>query len=105
MDAARIARMKPGAILINCARGELVDDAALLQALESGHLSGAGLDVYAVEPPRDNPLLKSDRVVLTPHLAGATSNNFTNVVERAVKNAIACLAGQPLPAADLVSAK
>lgn len=72
IDAERIARMKKGARLINCARGGLVDEAALVEALEAGHLAGAALDVFAQEPPKDSPLLKLDSVVLTPHLGAST---------------------------------
>ncbi|HEX2840542.1 phosphoglycerate dehydrogenase [Hyphomicrobium sp.] len=72
IDAARIAKMKPGARLINCARGGLVDEAALLAALKSGHLAGAALDVFAQEPPKGSPLLDQDNIVLTPHLGAST---------------------------------
>jgi D-3-phosphoglycerate dehydrogenase len=74
INETRLARMKPSAILINTARGELVDEAALAASVRDGHLSGAAIDVFAVEPlPADSPLRGLDRVLLTPHLAASTA--------------------------------
>ena len=72
IDAKAMDRMKTGAILLNCARGGLIDETALLDALEKQKLSGAALDVFAEEPPTNSPLLKHPRVVATPHLGAST---------------------------------
>jgi glyoxylate reductase len=72
IDSARIAKMKPGAFFINIARGKVMDETAVVAALESGHLAGAGLDVFENEPAVHPALLTMDNVVLTPHTGGAT---------------------------------
>ncbi|HEY6291777.1 MAG TPA: phosphoglycerate dehydrogenase [Terriglobia bacterium] len=72
VNARTLALAKPGLRIINCARGELVDDAALLAALEEGRVEGAGLDVFEIEPPKDSRLVAHPNVVATPHIAGST---------------------------------
>ena len=104
IDAKRIGAMKPGAVLINCARGGLVDETALAEALKSGRLFGAGIDAFSQEPPVGNPLLDLDNTVVTPHLAGATLDNFANVVARSVENAKTVLRGDLLPDSDVAVA-
>jgi phosphoglycerate dehydrogenase-like enzyme len=91
-----LALMKPGAILVNAGRGPLVDEAALVEALESGHLGGAGLDVFTREPlPPDAPILRCRQVVLTPHNADSTPEGIDFLNEGAVDNALAFLEGRP----------
>ena len=105
IHAGSLAAMKPGAILINTARGELVDESALVEALRSGHLRGAGLDAFAVEPlPHDHPLLGFDQVVVTPHVGGGVFDNVENVARHAIGNILKFLAGQPISPADWVVA-
>ena len=85
LDAARIARMKPGVILVNTARGALVDEAALLGALKSGHIRHAGLDVFHAEPLRpDHPLVRMDNVTLTSHAAFRTLEASMTLMRRAI---------------------
>lgn len=97
IDGKAFARMKPGAVLINTARGQLVDEAALHAALVSGQISGAGLDVFAEEPvSKDNPLLGLPNVTVSPHLAWLTRETFERSIAIASHNALASLDGGPL---------
>jgi D-3-phosphoglycerate dehydrogenase len=73
LNAASIAKMKKGVFIVNTARGELIDESALTAALKSGHVGGAGLDVFAQEPPKNTPLAELPNVVGTPHIAGSTT--------------------------------
>ena len=98
IGAAQIARMPPGAILVNAARGGLVDEAALLEALERGAIAGAGLDVFAEEPPRGSPLRNHPRVVMTPHIGAATVEAQEAVGEEIVKLLLARMATHPAKA-------
>lgn len=79
LSAERIAKMKKGARIINCARGGLVDEAALAEAIKSGHIAGAAFDVFEVEPAKENPLFGLENVVCTPHLGASTNEAQENV--------------------------
>ncbi len=88
--------MKQGAILVNAARGQVIDEAALVEALNSGRLGGAGLDVFEQEPlPDDSPLLSCDHVVMTPHVGDMTPEGTELLNEGAVNNVIAYFEGRP----------
>lgn len=98
IDADALARMQSGAILINTARGPIVDEDALAQALASGRIRAAGLDVTAVEPlSMDSPLLQMDNVVVLPHIGSASLATRSKMADMAVANLRAGLAGAPLP--------
>jgi len=97
IDAARMSLMKPGAVLINTARGELVDEGALCAALTDGSLRAAGLDVFGREPvPVGNPLLSLDNVVVSPHVGWLTGETFSRSVEIAARNSLAIMSGGEL---------
>ncbi|MGZ3265144.1 MAG: 2-hydroxyacid dehydrogenase, partial [Croceibacterium sp.] len=97
IGAEALAAMKPGSYLINTARGGVIDHAALAQALRSGHLAGAGLDVYPAEPKVPEELLGLENVVLLPHLGSATRETRVAMGERALANVVAWTEGRPLP--------
>jgi phosphoglycerate dehydrogenase-like enzyme len=105
INADAIARMKTGAILINAARGEVLDEPALYDALVSGKLHGAGLDVFAKEPADPaNPLLKLDQVVVTPHTAGSAIDLVADIARHAFNNMQSVLNGEPLSPNDVIVA-
>src|SRR5690606_28703256 len=96
INAARLARMKPDAVLVNTARGPVVDEAALVQALQQQRIAAAGLDVYEEEPRVHPGLLALENVVLLPHLGSATVETRTAMGMRVAHNLEAFFAGQPL---------
>jgi glyoxylate reductase len=102
IGAAELEAMKPSAVLVNAARGPVVDERALAEALASGQIAAAGLDVYEREPQVEPRLLELDNVVLAPHLGSATVETRTAMAELAARNAISVLRGQgpltPVPA-------
>jgi D-3-phosphoglycerate dehydrogenase len=95
----RLGLMKKGAILVNCARGALVDEAALVKALGTGQLAGAALDVYREEPPKDYSLMKHPKVLCTPHLGASTVEAQDRVAVETVEMVVEALAGSPFVAA------
>jgi D-3-phosphoglycerate dehydrogenase len=95
-NAARLALMKKGAYLINTARGGIVNEADLYAALTSGHIAGAGLDVFDLEPtPTNNPLLKLPNVIASPHMAGVTVESIQSMAVATARNILSVLDGKP----------
>ena len=99
IDAAALASMKPGSILLNVSRGGIVDEAALAEALHSGHLAGAGIDVFEKEPPKESPLFAEPNALLTPHLGASTAEAQKRVSIEVAEQILDALAGRPVPLA------
>ena len=96
LDESAFAKMKKGVYVICAARGGIIDESALLAALNSGHVAGAGLDVFAVEPPADSSLTSHPKVVATPHIGGQTVEAQGRAAEDIATEVIAALSGKPL---------
>ena len=95
---AQLAAMKPTAVLVNTARGGLVDEDALYDALTSGTIAAAGLDVFAVEPPKpEHPLFQLDNIIVSPHSAGVTEQSILRMASQTAKNVLDVLDGKPNP--------
>ncbi|MGH7588825.1 MAG: phosphoglycerate dehydrogenase [Gemmatimonadota bacterium] len=94
LNEERLARIKPGALLVNCARGGLIDEIAVARALDEHRLAGAAFDVFATEPPASNPLIGRDDVVVTPHLGASTAEAQRDVSVQIVDQVLAALRGE-----------
>jgi glycerate dehydrogenase len=106
MGAGQFARMKRGAILINTARGGVIDETSLLNALDSGQLLGAGLDVFETEPlPAGHPFLTHEKVVLTPVSAWSTVDASARMINQSIDNVVQFLAGKPTNVVNLAALK
>ena len=97
VDARRLSLARPGAILVNTARGGLVDEAALFEALTSGRLAGAAMDVFENEPPSDSPLLALDNFIATSHIGANTTESAARANTLAAHNLLSVLSGEPCP--------
>jgi len=97
VDADLLARTRPGCLLVNVGRGDVVDEAALAGSLHNGHLGGAALDVRAQEPPQAGPLDDAPRLILTPHVAGITAQSQHRIAQRLVDNLRELLRGERAP--------
>ncbi len=97
VSAERIAALPAGALVVSASRGGIVDEQAVLEAVERGHLAGAAFDVYEVEPlPLDSPLRRSERILLTPHTAGSTLESFDRMTELLADNVRRAVTGEPV---------
>jgi D-3-phosphoglycerate dehydrogenase len=99
LGEARLAKMKKGVYVVNCARGALIDEAALVKALDEGRVAGAALDVFSVEPPKDFTLMQHPKVVSTPHLGASTVEAQDRVAVETVELLVEVLSGSPFVAA------
>ena len=97
LNASTIARLKPGAIVLNCARGEIVDAEALADALRSGRIAAAGVDVFGHEPAREHPLFGIPNAVLTPHIGGSSKEALSTVGQMISQSTLAALRGEAVP--------
>jgi len=105
IDATAISKMKQGAVIINTARGGVVNERDLYEALASGKLLGAGVDAFEVEPPpADHPFMALDNVVVTPHSGGGVFDNVENVARHAFRNMRLCLDNTEMPREDVIVA-
>jgi D-3-phosphoglycerate dehydrogenase len=96
-DTARLKRMKPTAYLVNTARGGIVNEAALCDALRADQIAGAGIDVFVKEPaPLDHPLLKLPNAIVSPHIAGVTVESLDRMAVAAIENTLSVLDGRPI---------
>lgn len=104
IDRTSLGLMKRGAILINTARGNLVDESALIEALGTGQLAGVGLDVFVKEPPvADSPLLRLENVLVTPHVGGSTAGNDTSTMLQCLSNIVKFSSGEAISKKNIVN--
>jgi phosphoglycerate dehydrogenase-like enzyme len=96
INAETLGLMRPDAVLVNAARGPIVDEAALIDALQAGVIAGAALDVFELEPPADSPLLSMDNVVVSPHIAGLSTVSVAEMTRRATRAVLDVVAGRPV---------
>ncbi|MDN5344205.1 MAG: D-3-phosphoglycerate dehydrogenase / 2-oxoglutarate reductase [Clostridia bacterium] len=96
LDGERLKLLKPGARVLNVARGGIIDETALYEALKAGHLAGAALDVFEVEPLKASPLLELDNVIVTPHLGASTEEAQVAVAVEVAHDVVRCLRGEPV---------
>jgi D-3-phosphoglycerate dehydrogenase len=96
LSAPEFTRMKDDAVVVNTARGPIVDEHALLEAVEGGELWGAGLDVFETEPPKEAPAFESDRIVVSPHHAGMSERSEQRCIDIGLEKIVAALEGEPL---------